>query len=79
MSTPATAAINALLADATFNALVADLKQKRDEIANYQYILGSMQSTIATNTANLTAAQAAEQALMQQIQTSGAAIIAANL
>lgn len=79
MSTPANNAINALLSDSNFNTLVANLKQKRDEIAGYQDQVTSYQAALNTATANLTTAQAEELALQQQIQTTGATIIASQL
>lgn len=79
MSTPATNAINALLSNAEFNTLVANLKAKRDEIAGYQFQLASYQSAINAATTNLEAAQAEEVTLQQQIQAAGATIIAAVL
>lgn len=79
MSTTATTVINALLSDAAFNSLVADLKSKRDEIAGYQFQITSYTAGLNQANANLVAAQAEEATLQQQIQTSGAAIIAANL
>ena len=79
MSTPANNAINALLADAAFNTLVANLKAKRDEIAGYQFQITSYTSALSACNANLVTAQAEEVALQQQIQAAGATIIAAHL
>lgn len=79
MSTPAENAINGLLLNAEFNTLVASLKSKRDEIASYQYQITNYTENLASAQSNLTAAQAQELTLQQQVQTTGAVIIASLL
>lgn len=79
MSTPATNAINALLSNNEFNTLVAALKAKRDEIAGYQATITNFTNAVNQAQTNLTAAQAEEITLQQQIQTAGATIISAVL
>lgn len=79
MSTTATNAITALLADTNFNGLVADLKTKRDEIVSYQNQLTYLNQAITQTQANLADAQTAETQLQQAVLTAGAALIAAQL